>query len=61
MLVLRTYYTGWGGKVTKDMTPAESSELSREGMESEQPDCWSDPSYHWARDARRARKRKRRG
>lgn len=56
MLVTRSYIDQWGQKVTEEMTPENSSELSREGMTAEYPSYKQDPSYRWARDVRRKRK-----
>lgn len=55
MLVLRTYFTMMGNKVTTEMTPEESSDLSAEGVTADLPTFDRDPSYHWAKEARRKR------
>jgi hypothetical protein len=58
MKAQRSYMTWSGNKITEEMTPEESSDLSREGMEAEYPDYRKDPSYHWAREAKRKKGRR---
>lgn len=55
MLVQRTWIEPWGEKVTKEITAKESTELSAEGLEGGTHYRF-DPSYYWAREARRKRK-----
>jgi hypothetical protein len=58
MLVLRTFINGWGRREAEYVTPGESSDLSRDAVEQALvPKYDRDPSYHWARDAKRRRRR----
>lgn len=55
MPVTRSWFEGMGRRVTREVSPGESTELSAEGMTADLPSWRVDPSYFWARDARKRR------
>lgn len=60
MLVLRTWLevSPFGAeKKSAEVTPKESSGLSQENIQYEERHYLTDPSYYWAKEARRKRRK----